>query len=693
MLFFYEIKKLIKNKAVQCLALLLLAVVTAAALRSAASSKALYVEADEAAEAYAEFAAETERTAAVALRSAHGGYAADYYSEVILRYRAAADRVFFQSGDVSGWDELLCLDIPLFAALFISVVLGAVSFYEDVRAGTAPVISASKKGRRVLAANRTAAAIFLSALFCVCVSFTALACFGSRGLIKNGSFCLQSAPSFSHSAEDLTLIKAFAVLSLRRCLICASITACACLISKLLGGYIPIILVSAAFPVLEFALFSIRYNAVDVLVKNVNIFAYGGGYLLKRFYCADLFGKAYPEVLTASAAITAASVCVLLAVLLPERRASGKRKLPRLRSPIKLPQFKARPHGLFAWEFIKLFRTPQIALPVCLCVLLGTAGILINAPVKASEGERLYRAYCEEYSTEPVFSLNGIISEEEARISSGINRMDEADALYGSGRITFEEYNDINSEFIDCLVREGLIPKLEERAEYLLRAAVEFKCDTRFVYDTGLGKLVRGDALLLPMLAVILIACSPFMKERESGAINFLRACKNGRGRLYLIRLLFVFCCAAAVMLAVSAAELYALSGDGIFDSLSVPSASIELLHSFGAAPIRSFLRQMYAMRLAAAVCAALITFALSALWESPFLVLAPAGMWFIGSLALSRLGVSFPPADLSAFVSGSAALASAGPSAWLNMLPLFIITALSVAYSYRKYAITGKRQ
>ena len=96
-------------------------------------------------------------------------------------------------------------------------------------------------------------------------------------------------------------------------------------------------------------------------------------------------------------------------------------------------------------------------------------------------------------------------------------------------------------------------------------------------------------------------------------------------------------------------------------------------------------------MRLAAAVCIALITYALSTRFENPFAVLAPALGWLLVSFALRRLGVSFPPADLSAFVSGHAAFAKAGRAAWFNMLPLIAATVLLVAYSYRRFTRTVK--
>ena len=214
-----------------------------------------------------------------------------------------------------------------------------------------------------------------------------------------------------------------------------------------------------------------------------------------------------------------------------------------------------------------------------------------------------------------------------------------------------------------------------------------------FVYDTGLNKLLSMDTNFLFVLAVLLIACSPFYKERESGASEVLRSYKHGRRRLFLTRLSFAAACALAITALFSAAELYALSGDGIFDALEAPAASLELLRGFGTASIGSVLIQIYLMRLIAALCAALITFALSTRFESIFPVLAPAAGWALISFALRRLGMGFPPADLSALLSGSAALISSGPSAWLYLLPLAAITAFSVVWSYKRYSCSGRRQ
>ena len=691
MLLFYEFKKLIKNKAVTASMLILLAVIAIAAVRGAANVKSAVIDAYEAHEAYLEFALDTENAAGIALSRTNGGYAEEYYAEVIETYRAARELIDFKSGDASGWDELLRFDAPFFAGLFFAVLLGAAAFYEDRRIGAASVIAASKRGRGTLSVCRLLSAVLLLLLFSVAAAGVSYLCFRIFGGLHNGGFILQSAPSFFKSAEDLTLLDAFILLAMRRCLILAAVTAGACLISKLMSGYIPILLVCAAFPVIEFALFSVRYNAVDVFMKNANIFAYGTGYLFERYYSVRFFGAAHPEGVITAAAVALFAVFSLLAVLLPERRKEGAKKLLRLPEKIKLPQIKARPHGLFAWEFVKLLHAPAVLIPVCLCLCLCVWGILKNAPLKQNEGEKLYRGYCAEFSGKSFLEIDGRLAEEEGRILSADARMDEADRLYDSGQMDFDEYNAVSADYIDCLRREGLLPVLRARLDYLIDTSAELNGSLDFVYDTGLNKLIGLEKGILPMLAVILLACCPFLKERESGFVNLLRTGKNGRGRIYLVRLAFVLLCAASVTLFFSAAELYALSGDGIFESLKTPAASLEALRKMGTTPIGAYLAEVSAMRLAAALCIALITYALSTRFESPFAVLAPALGWLLVSFALRRLGVSFPPADISAFVSGHAAFAKAGRAAWLNMLPLIAVTALLIAYSYRRFTRTVK--
>ena len=93
MLLLYELKKLIKNKAVTAPMLILLAVIAIAAVRGAANVKSAVIDAGEAREAYSEFALDTENAAGVALSRTNGGYAEAYYSEVIETYRAARERI------------------------------------------------------------------------------------------------------------------------------------------------------------------------------------------------------------------------------------------------------------------------------------------------------------------------------------------------------------------------------------------------------------------------------------------------------------------------------------------------------------------------------------------------------------------------------------------------------------------------
>ena len=691
MLFFSELKKIIKNKALVGLTLVLLAAVAVSGARAAASAEYRSADARELSEAYELFVNETESAAKTAMRMARGEYAVSYYTEVIERYRAAGERIVFDSGDISGWDELLCFDLPFYAALIIAVMAGAVSFFEDTRKGTSQIIIATRNGRRTLAISRILSAVVFSVLFCVLSGLIVLACFGAMGLLHNGSFALQCAPSFLQSAEDLSLARTFVLLTLRRCLICAAVCAIACLVSKILKGYIAIILVSAAFPVLQFVLFSVRYSAVDVFVKNANIFAYGTAYLFKRFYCVRFFGKAYPEDLVLIFAIAVIVVFFALSVLLLEQRRQGGVRRIKLPFDLSRTRSKARPHGLFSWEFVKLLRTPEIILPVCLCLIIGIAGVIRSGPVKANTGETVYRAYCEEFSGMPARAAYDTILEEEMRVEAGIGQMEAAESLFIAGKITVEEYEKITKEFIDCYIKQGQILTLKARAKDLVDTSAELGCDLELVYDTGYNKFLSKDVNFPAFLAVILLACACFYKEREGEVFPVFRASRNGRKRLFLTRALFAVVCAVVVFALFTAAELYAVSGNGIFDYLRVPAASLERLKVFGTQTIGSVIFQMYAMRLISAVCAALITFSLSVCFDSIFLVLAPVCGWALISFALRRFGMVFLPADLSAFLSGGA-LISEGASACLMMLPLLIITGILAVYSYKKYTYSGRR-
>ena len=83
MLFFYEAKKLIKNRAVAALSLILLAVTAITALRGASNSAEAIIDAGEAKEAYIAFTLDTELAAGTALNASEGAYSSAYYSEVI----------------------------------------------------------------------------------------------------------------------------------------------------------------------------------------------------------------------------------------------------------------------------------------------------------------------------------------------------------------------------------------------------------------------------------------------------------------------------------------------------------------------------------------------------------------------------------------------------------------------------------
>ena len=115
-----------------------------------------------------------------------------------------------------------------------------------------------------------------------------------------------------------------------RTLACVLVCGFCAVLSNVLNSYV-LILAGGLLPAAaEFALYKINFSGVDVFAKNVNLFSFGGGYLLKRYYSVRLFGCADAYVATYSAPprpdrkpMMVYTISLMLRTLIPETCAAS----------------------------------------------------------------------------------------------------------------------------------------------------------------------------------------------------------------------------------------------------------------------------------------------------------------------------------------------------------------------------------
>lgn len=619
------------------------------------------------------------------IRTAHDSYSYEYYERVIELYSDAREKVTINNGSAKGWDKLLNNDTVFILSLIASVVIGAISVFEEKRTGSINVIFASKNGREKTAAAKIGSAMLISFLICIVLSIVSITVFLVSGALSDGSAAIQTAYSFRFSPYDINLNQAFLAITAGRALLCVLVCGAAAILSSIFNSYI-LILTTAILPIaVEFIIYKIDFRAVDIWIKNVNLFSLGGSYLLKRYYSVRLFGcsDAYTVCIILAVALIFAVIPLFICVFCNKRN-PVKQKLKNGNKTVKAKKEKNVVYKtLFGWELRKNILKPLIIIIMLAFTVIRVFVSSVSFAPKDSANEEIYREYCEILCETDIAKAKEALNAEKLRINTGLRYREIAENGLKENTITKAEYDEMMVEYGYCTAREYIMQKCDERMTILVSISRNTGADVRFVYDTGLNKFLSSGADFILVLLQILCIFTVFTHEYESGFYPILHTSLNGRRKTFINKILLCICLTSFVFIVFSTSDLIALVKQLTTGNLSASVMSLKPAYEFRKdISIREYIIILYAVKFIAHEILALIIVSLSALIKRSVSVFALVCTYvFVPYLIKSLGGISFS-ADIAAFLSGNEVLLAQNNS----ILHIFAHIAIAVVLVISAY-------
>lgn len=625
-------------------------------------------------------------------------YSKTYYQNVIRVYTEARDTVRIRHDASAGWDLFLDDSGLLIISLLFSAAAGALSVCEEKRKGSMLLLFAAKKGRLQTAVSKIAAIGLLSAGYCLVLSFAVVLFYALTGHLGDVSAELQTVRGFLASPYRLSIWQAAVIVTARRLMLCALTGAFFGILSCFFRSY-AFLFGTGLLPLIsEFVIFQIDFKSVDIFAKNVNVFAVGGSYLLKRYYsvhffgCADavtvghlLFGVLLGAFIFAFVAVFTQTGYLSLGRRSREGRLfKGKMSVPALRARER----DVRRGTLFGWEMRKILGRPFVLLLCVACLVLQGIVTYRHLDVEQNQGEEIYRAYCQEYADRPLEEVDRLIRREFDRIQEGIASYKETYDSYYRGEITQAEFEEKWNENGYCLAHELPNRVCMDRMKTLKSAALKDGENVRFVYDSGWNRLLTSDFGIGIVMLIVLCMAGIFSREYETGMSLVLRASKSGGTKTFLVKIGCALAVASVAYVLCAAWELGFLAVSGTFDH---PFASVYSLQGaanfFRNTSILSYVMLLFLVRWVAYLLLTLLVVSLSALTKRTLPSILVAFMLVLVPYAL-RVLFGFPAVfDPSSFMSGNLILLSAESSA-LAWIPLPVVVLLFVLTAFLRYRL-----
>ncbi len=613
-------------------------------------------------------------------------YAHGYYQTVIGLYTKASDEIRIKNGSAAGWDRLLSSDGLTVLSLAAAAVVGGVCVFEEKRRGSIHVIRPTKNGRAKTAAAKMTAVITVSVFLCALFTAAAFSVYFFGGSLSGGFAEVQTAESFRFSPYKITLIGCLLSITCGRMLASALIGALSAIFSELFGSYVMIFAASSVFAAAEYAFYIMRFTAVDVFIKNVNVFSLGGAYLYTRYYSVRLFGCAGAAE---TGAVLSAVLVAALSLLFVALYSLGKNLIPPVKAEkkakIRRAVFDPSPKTLFCWEVRKNLSL-RVGAVAAVCAVLICVSSFCTCADPGNTDDMIYQEYCAEYEKMPFDDALAAVSAEVRRVENGVNLRAEALEKLNGGQISYEEYSALMTEYGYCKAHELSIKRCAERAARLRGIKTPEKHEIRFVKDRTLNALLGSDFSFLFVILLTVCLSALFSREYESGMYAVMRPCKNGKNKTFLSKIAFAAAFTAVLFTVFTAVEVASCASNGAFSCASASVLSLAPAENVKAdISIGTYVFIMYLLRFAAYESFALIVSSLSALTGRTMTAAALSTALVFIPYAAGKLGTVPPWADISSVMAANGVLLSADINAAAFIIPP-LTSVLLTAAAYIKF-------
>lgn len=456
------------------------------------------------------------------------GFTARYYGMIVDKYSAlVTDK---EPETVTGFGQYLSyIYVDLFL-LSCCAFCAAFTFRREKETGEMQTLYAYKYGRRGYAAVKlTACAITTTALvllFCVS-SFAGVFARGGFVDFTGGGARLQDLKAFIYAPNEISVLSAAFVSVLYKIPVCIALAFFAGGVSYLFNSGALSAAVSALFMYGSYMLNNRSYINKNAFLRNCNLFAaIRPSNIFGELRCIDVFGFAIPAYIVniiLPLLLTVIFGAVFFALHL--NRASVTIKLPKLKLKRKRKIRQAKPHGLYAYEFRKIFKSKLCVAVIALTLIAGAVVSVIS--VRAFPyPEQVYKKYCERWQGRYCYEIEDEYNAEQKKINDGF----EAYSAMRFGRPVEGIDDPVQAADYYIANYEGF-RLFCEKYERLIELHEQGK-DTPILFEGGYRRFFESGADIFLILSAVFLCTYLSTYDRVNNTESVMTTTKNGRGKL-----------------------------------------------------------------------------------------------------------------------------------------------------------------
>lgn len=585
--------------------------------------------------------------------------------------------------------ELLTKNNIALLATFLSVALASLFIScNDKQSGMSTLIFTTKNGRIGTAALKLSV-IFAFSVFSVIIISLPVPFIGeSRFSLGNLSNSIQSLDGFLYSTLNITVGEYLVLFLVIRIFALFLTGAFIYLMSSVFKSALTTIIATLSVGAVEVLLYyAVPDNSVFNIAKRMNVAAlFDANSLLSDEAVISFFGTPvmlYNAVLISLAVIIALVIIASILLSLNTRSIEGKKSriITRLLTLSDIATIK-KSSSLKVHEVYKTCFTNK-ALAISLLAVIASVLITNSLSVPYDKTDYAYRNY--------IKTNGGYVTEETIRFIEAqkiyFSNL-EADYFEAQDSGDYQKMSAINKQLE---AKEGFF-KFASRAESIYNSDFE---NAQLIYETGFEKLIgTKNSFTDSLMALIAVFLASFLvlpmyaTDNKSGMLSVISSTVNGRRRLYGIRSVLSLLLMVIVFITVYSPQFLFVTENYVIGGYDVSVKSLEVMSDFACnMTISQYLIMLYAVRFTALCVISMLLLSISASSQNIlFGILKSTGLLIL-PIALTLIVPEIGDFWITAYICGNAGI---NASIINIILTVIIATAICTILTKRsRYPIT----
>ena len=588
--------------------------------------------------------------------------------------------------------------------LLMAILLVALSFLEERKAGLWSVVHAAPNGRLRLAVRRTLILFGASVCGVVLLYGTNLIIgFSIYGGVDDLGRSVQSVETLGRLPMLATVGGFLVRFFLLRIAAAFLVSLLLWLMLTAINNVKYTIIVAAGVLAVEYSLYTfLPVQSAFNIFKYFNLFTYISlSDLYTNYLNIDIF--TYPLGIRSISQLALIPLCLILAAVCVwvhchKKPAAGRDLLGRVAYKLNSVTDKLlRRLHLFGMELHKtLWIQKGVVIAALLVYVVFGLSYTVSIPVMSS-AEQASKQYTAEFAGPVTDSTFARMDAEQTLLNNAITAHKDAQAAFDAGLIEYPELDKYAREASTAQTKSEGLSKVRSRAQELRdKGAAEgfapwLVDETPFesVYGAR-AEANQQKAALVAVLALTLLLAGSMAYERQSGMTYLLRSTARGRDALILRKLLLAAGMTTLVWAVVYGMEVYALLSSFDIPAWSAPAKNLSMLTAFPLnCSITLWLALLYAYRWLSLFCGSVIVLLISSLLRrlevayiaASAVTLVPSVLYaYVGIGALRPLSITLPVAAMPLLLGTNGALTrTAFPTLALLVIATVSIVCLSI--------------